>query len=196
MCSPKTVGPVCQSSAFVEARSVSSASNAYTLLFSVATITTFVGLSRPEISAPDTTSGCAYTLPSTVRDASFPKWSLFTLEVLSVVSRRFAPERALSLCCVSTSTCALSRGTTKMANAKKSIGVQLRLLTEFIQKSFFKLGGRRGLGSYPEFGLVLKRGGHLGVRGQRAGAILPLIWRGFKYTKTSSYCCQPPPKDL
>src|SRR5579863_3601471 len=50
--------------------------------------------------------GCASTLPSTVMVKSFPKVDAVTFDGVRIVSWRFWPERALSLCQVRTFTCA------------------------------------------------------------------------------------------
>src|SRR5439155_3546500 len=52
------------------------------------------------------TKGCAYIWSSTARVNTRPNWLVLTLLVLRTVSFRFAPVRALSLCCVSTATAA------------------------------------------------------------------------------------------
>src|ERR1700674_4029710 len=49
--------------------------------------------------------GCASTLPSTATPKSFPNVEVLTFAGVSVVSLRFCPVRALSLCHVNTLTC-------------------------------------------------------------------------------------------
>src|SRR5712692_2269411 len=68
----------------------------------VATYTTFRAL--PPIFMLGRQSGCPYIWPSTRRSNNLPNVAGFTFVVLSVVSSRFAPVRALSLCCVVTET--------------------------------------------------------------------------------------------
>ena len=51
-----------------------------------------------------TTSGWAYTSPSTVSVNTFPNCCTLTLLVVSAVSWSFQPARVLLLCCVSTDT--------------------------------------------------------------------------------------------
>src|SRR5207302_7917326 len=79
-----------------------SASKANTESCSVATNTT-LWLPAPGIARLETYSGCASTLPSTGMAKSLPNEFAFTLLGVSVLSVRFWPVRALSLCQVSTS---------------------------------------------------------------------------------------------
>ena len=65
------------------------ASNAYTLSCSVATKTTV--RDAPPIARFATTSGCAYTSPSTRNAASLPKCAASTLRGVSTVSASVAP---------------------------------------------------------------------------------------------------------
>ncbi|MGF6480319.1 hypothetical protein QFZ91_002482 [Paraburkholderia sp. JPY419] len=72
-----------------------SASNAYTVSFSVATYSTLCV--PPAIASEATNSGCASTLPSTLKKPTLPNFAAVTLAGVSVVSPRFWPVRAMSL---------------------------------------------------------------------------------------------------
>src|ERR1700680_1333742 len=59
----------------------------------------------PGMASDEIYRGCASTLPSTATPKSFPNVEVLTFAGVSVVSVRFCPVRALSLCHVSTLTC-------------------------------------------------------------------------------------------